>query len=95
MYATITELSFKSPDAIRQATRNIEALLPDMRQLAGFRSLSMIQTESLSATIVTIYDSQAALEEGSAQLRPQVAQAIGPHVAGAPQRVGGAVLIQS
>ncbi len=95
MYATITELSFRSPDAIRQATRNIEALLPEMRQLPGFRSLSMIQTETLTATIVTIYDSQAALVEGSEQLRPQVAQAISPFVAGAPQRAGGAVLVQS
>lgn len=93
MYATITELSFRSPEAIRQATHNIEALLPEMRQLAGFRSLSMIQTEALSATIVTIYDSRAELEEGSEQLRSQVAQAISPYVGGAPQRVGGTVVV--
>lgn len=95
MHATITELSFKSPDAIRQAVRNIEALLPEVRQLPGFRSLAMIQTDALAATLVTIYDSEAALEEGSARLRPHVAQAIGPHVAGAPQRTAGTVLLHS
>jgi hypothetical protein len=95
MYATITELSFRSPEAFRQATQNIEALLPAMRQLPGFHSLSMIQTETLSATIVTIYDSRTALEEGSEQLRSQVAQAISPHVGGAPQRIGGTVLVHS
>ena len=95
MYATITELVFRSPEALRQATRNIAALLPEIRQLPGFCSLSMIQTETLSATLVTIYESQVAMEEGSEQLRPRVAQALGPHVAGAPHRAGGTVLVHS
>jgi heme-degrading monooxygenase HmoA len=95
MYATITELSFKSPDALRQAAGNIEALLPAMRQLPGFHSISMIQTETLSATMVTVYDSREDLEEGSAQLRTPVAQAIGPLVAGALRRAGGTVLMHS
>jgi quinol monooxygenase YgiN len=95
MYATITELTFRSPDAIRQAARNIEALLPTMRQLPGFHSISMIQTDTLSATMVTIYESREALEEGSAQLRSQVGQAVSPLVAGAPQRTVGTVLMHS
>jgi hypothetical protein len=93
MYATITELSFRSPDSLQQATRNLGDLLPEARQLAGFRALYVVQTDVYAAAMVTIYDSQADLEEGSAQLRPQVAQAVGPFVSGAPRRVAGPVLL--
>jgi hypothetical protein len=45
--------------------------------------------------MVTLYDSAADLDSGSAKLRPRLAEAIGPLVLGSPGRVGGSVLLST
>lgn len=95
MYATVTELSFKSTDDLAQATTKLHQLLAAARQLPGFRSLHVIQTEENAAVMVTVYDSVADSESGSSQLRPRIAEAIGPHVVSFPRRVAGTVILHS
>jgi hypothetical protein len=95
MYATITELTFHDPQSLLQATCNLEDLVAEARNLPGFRALCVVQTETNAAAMVTLYDSEADLESGSAKLRPRLAEAIGPLVSGNPRRVAGTVLLST
>jgi hypothetical protein len=92
MYASITRLELKDEDSIGAAVDALEGLLADARGVAGFRDCYVVRTGPRELTTVTIYDSEAASERASQQLRPTLGTSVGPHVARPPERAAGEVV---
>jgi hypothetical protein len=92
MYASITRLELKNEASVGAAVDALGSLLTEAREVAGFRDCYVVQTEPRELTMVTIYDSKAASDKASEQLRPTLSTSVGPHVAHPPERVAGEVV---
>jgi hypothetical protein len=93
MYGSITQLELKSEQDLQDALEGLEAVLAHVRGLTGFRDCYVLRTSALQLTMVTIYESEAASRTATERLRPMLAETVGPHVAGPPERSAGDVAV--
>jgi hypothetical protein len=92
MYVAITRLELKSEESIGAAVDALDRLLAAAREVVGFRNCFVVRTGLRELTMVTIYDSEAASDRASGQLRPILSASVGPHVARPPERAAGEVV---
>jgi hypothetical protein len=92
MYASVTRLELKNEESVGAAVDALERLLVAARRVAGFRDCYVARTGPSELTMITIYDSEAASETASGQLRRTLSASVGPHVAHPPERAAGEVV---
>lgn len=95
MYATITVLRFTTEEGRRAAVDGLSVLLQEARGMPGFLGCWVMHTGPRESAMFTLYSSEAAAKAAGARMRPQLASALGAHVAGPPERRAGVVVAAS
>jgi hypothetical protein len=78
VYASITHLETKSEEAAQAAAGALERLLADARADGGVPGCYVVRTGGSELTMITIYESEAASNTASEQLRPKLSASVGP-----------------
>lgn len=94
MYASIAVWTFRdqpSEDVIQRTER--DAVDP-FSKLPGFFSYDAVRTGDLDITTFHVWDMHEHADGAMRQVAPTLQQAIGGHLAGAPVRSGGDVVIR-
>jgi hypothetical protein len=91
MHATITTLRIPNAAARAGALDQLAVLVRTAGSLAGVVTACVVETGHDEITMVTVYADEAAAEAASDELRPALAEAIGPLVSGPPERRAGSV----
>jgi hypothetical protein len=95
MYATITKLQIKAEEQAVEAVEGLNELLAEVGGLAGRLQSRVVRSGPRELVMVTVYESEAAAAAAGDQMRPKLAQRIGPMVTGAPDRWSGPVVAAS
>ena len=88
-FGTVTRLTFGSVDAAARAAAALQGLLTDARRRPGFRAGHVLRTDETELLLVTIYTSDVAADQLSAEFRPRLADTVGALVVGRPERWAG------
>jgi hypothetical protein len=91
-FGTVTRLAFRDPDATGEATNRLRALLDEVANREELSAGYLLRVAENELILVTMYSSESAAESLSAELRPRLAEMIGPLVEGSPNRAAGAVV---
>jgi hypothetical protein len=94
-YATVTVLTFTDAQAKHRALAALADLIAAANDLPGFERCQVMDSGPTQAIMITLYASRSAAEEASAAVRPHLGAAIGSHVAEAPQRWAGQLVLDS
>jgi hypothetical protein len=88
-FGTVTRLTFGSVDAAARAAAALQDLLTDARRRPGFTAGHVLRTDETELLLVTIYASDVAAGQLSAEFQPRLADAVGALVVGRPERWAG------
>jgi hypothetical protein len=91
-FGTVTTLSFSGAKATDEAIEGLGALLDEASDRDGFTAGHLLRVSEAELILVTIYASEEAADSLSAELRPRLAEVIGPLVEGPPDRAAGALV---
>jgi hypothetical protein len=94
MHATVTRLRFQSDEGAEAAETALRRVIDGLRTTLGVRDCYVVETAARVLVLFTAYDSQAKADAASASMRPMIAAAVGPLVAGTPSRSEGRVVVR-
>jgi hypothetical protein len=92
-FGTVTRLAFRDSDATEEAADGLRGLLEEVAEREEFSAGHLLRVADDELILVTIYASEGAAESLSAELRPRLAEVIGPLVEGPPDRAAGKVVV--
>ena len=90
-FGTVTRLNFGDVDAAADASAALRGLLAHVSRQPGFTTGHLLRTSETELVLITIYGSQEAAEQLSAEFRPRLGDAVGRLVVGHPERWVGTV----
>lgn len=91
-FGTVTRLSFDGAEATAEAVTGLAELLDEAAGRYGFVAGHLLRADEAELILVTVYSSEAAAESLSAELRPRMAETVGPLVRQPPDRSEGDVV---
>jgi hypothetical protein len=93
MYATVTRLTASDEAHRERLTDGLASLLDDVADAPELLGAYVLATGEREVALVTVYASESAAELLGARFRPRLAERVGPHLAGPPQRLAGPVVM--
>jgi hypothetical protein len=94
MHATVTRLRFESDEGIAAAAAALRTMIAGLPKTVGIRDCYVVEAGARELILLTVYTSAADANATSASMRPAIAAAVGPLVAGPPSRSEGRVLFR-
>jgi hypothetical protein len=90
-FGTVTRFSFGSVDATARGAAALQDLLADAGRRPGFTAGRVLRIGETELLLVTIYSSDVAADQLSAEFRPRLAETVGALVVGRPERWAGSL----
>jgi hypothetical protein len=94
MHATVTRLTFQRDERVEAAEAALRQVIDGLPTTLGVRDCYIVMTAARELVLFTAYDSEAKADAASASVRPAIAAAVGPLVAGTPSRSEGRVVVR-